>query len=159
MKGIPSVIDQLNKLLTGELTAADQYFIHSRMYENWGFKKLFDRVEHERVEELDHAAKLIYRILFLEGVPDVASRGALAIGADVPAMLKNDLDYEYKVIAELKEAIAHCEQVRDYDTRRVLQDLLTDTEIDHAYWLEQQLGLIAKMGLNNYLQSAAGDIG
>lgn len=159
MKGISSVIDRLNKLLTGELTAADQYFTHSRMYENWGLKKLYARVEHERVEELDHAAKLIQRILFLEGIPDVASRGALAIGANVPSMLKNDLDYEYMVVADLKEVIAHCEQVQDYETRNVLRALLTDTEVDHAHWLEQQLGLIDKMGVQNYLQSAAGDIG
>lgn len=159
MKGLPSVIDQLNKLLTGELTAADQYFIHSRMYENWGFKKLYERVEHERVEELDHAAKLIHRILFLEGVPDVASRGALGIGNDVPSMLRSDLNYEYSVVAALKVAIAHCEQVQDYETRHVLQALLTDTEIDHAYWLEQQLGLIDKIGLLNYQQSITGDIG
>ncbi len=158
MKGIPSVIDRLNKLLTGELTAADQYFIHSRMYQNWGFHKLFERLEHERVEELEHAAKLIQRILFLEGVPDVASRAPLAIGSDVPSMIRNDLAYEVSVVADLKEAIGHCEQVQDYDTRRLLGELLDDTENDHTRWLEQQLFLINAMGLANYAQSAAGDI-
>lgn len=158
MKGIPSVIDRLNKLLTGELTAADQYFIHSRMYQNWGFHKLYERLEHEREEELEHAAKLIQRILFLEGVPDVASRAPLNIGADVPSMIKNDLAYELGVVADLKEAIAHCEQVQDYDTRRLLVELLDDTENDHTHWLEQQLFLINAMGLANYAQSAAGDI-
>ncbi len=158
MKGVQSVIDRLNKLLTGELTAADQYFIHSRMYQNWGFQKLYERLEHERVEELEHAAKLIQRILFLEGVPDVASRAPLAIGSDVPSMIKNDLAYELQVVAALKEAIAHCEQAQDYDTRRLLGELLDDTENDHTHWLEQQLFLINAMGLNNYAQSAAAGI-
>lgn len=158
MQGIPSVIDRLNKLLTGELTAADQYFIHSRMYQNWGFTKLYERLEHERVEELEHAAKLIQRILFLEGVPDVASRAALAIGADVPTMIQNDLAYELQVVSALKESIAHCEQVQDYETRRLLGELLDDTENDHTHWLEQQLFLIKAMGLANYAQSAAGGV-
>ncbi|MBX9633622.1 MAG: bacterioferritin [Magnetospirillum sp.] len=158
MKGIPSVIDRLNKLLTGELTAADQYFIHSRMYENWGFKKLYERLEHERVEELEHASRLIQRILFLDGIPDVAARSPLAIGADVPSMMKNDLAYELSVVAELKEVIAHCEQVQDYETRHLLRELLADTENDHTHWLEQQLFLINAMGLANYQQSAMGAI-
>jgi bacterioferritin len=156
MKGIPSVVDRLNRLLTGELSAADQYFIHSRMYENWGFTKLYERIEHERVEELEHASRLIRRILFLEGIPDVASRAPLAIGADVPGMLKNDLAYELAVVANLKEAIAHCEQVQDYETRAILRELLSDTEEDHTHWLEQQLFLINAMGLANYHQSMAG---
>jgi len=158
MKGIPSVIDRLNKLLTGELTAADQYFVHSRMYENWGFKKLYERLEHEREEELEHASRLIRRILFLDGIPDVASRAPLAIGADVPSMMKNDLAYELAVVANLKEAIAHCEQAQDYETRHLLRELLADTENDHTHWLEQQLFLINALGLANYQQSAAGDI-
>lgn len=158
MKGNPSVIDQLNKLLTGELTAADQYFIHSRMYENWGFKELYERLEHERIEELDHASRLIRRILFLEGMPDVASRSPLAIGTDIPSMIRNDLDYELSVVAALKGAIALVEQAQDYETRALLQDLLADTENDHTHWLEQQLFLINAMGLANYAQSAAGKI-
>lgn len=158
MKGHDEVIAVLNDLLAGELTAADQYFIHSRMYQNWGFQKLYERLEHERVEELEHAAKLIQRILFLEGVPDVASRAPLAIGSDVPSMIKNDLAYELQVVAALKEAIAHCEQAQDYDTRRLLGELLDDTENDHTHWLEQQLFLINAMGLNNYAQSAAAGI-
>lgn len=158
MKGTPSVIDRLNKLLTGELTAADQYFVHSRMYENWGFKKLYERLEHERVEELEHASRLIHRILFLEGTPDVASRAALAIGTDVPSMMKSDLAYELSVVAELKEAIAHCEQAQDYETRHLLRELLADTENDHTHWLEQQLFLINALGLANYQQSAAASL-
>lgn len=158
MKGIPSVIDRLNKLLTGELTAADQYFVHSRMYENWGFKKLYERLEHERVEELEHASRLIQRILFLDGIPDVASRSPLAIGADVPSMMKNDLAYELSVVTNLKEVIAHCEQVQDFETRHILRELLADTENDHTHWLEQQLFLINALGLANYQQSATGNI-
>lgn len=155
MKGNPLVIAELNKLLTGELTAADQYFIHSRMYENWGLKALYERVEHERVEELEHAAELIKRILFLEGVPDVATRAPLAVGATVPQMLANDLAYELDVVANLRKAIALCEKEQDYDSRRILIDLLRDTEEDHTHWLEQHLGMIKTMGLENYIQSSA----
>lgn len=158
MQGKKSVIHELNKLLTGELTAADQYFIHSRMYENWGFTRLYRHAEHERVEELEHAAMLIHRILFLEGLPDVASRSPLAIGASVPEMLKADLAYEIQVIAALKKAIALCETEQDFETRRILAKLLEDTEEDHTYWLEQQLGLIDKIGLANYLQSATDEV-
>jgi bacterioferritin len=158
MQGKKTVIDELNKLLTGELTAADQYFIHSRMYENWGFSALYERVEHERVEELEHASKLIRRILFLEGVPNVASRSVLKIGATVPEMLRNDLDYELSVVDAVRKAIALAEKEQDYDTRRILVELLEDTEEDHTYWLEQQLGLIDKVGLQNYLQSAIGPL-
>ena len=155
MRGSKTVIDTLNKLLTGELTAADQYFIHSRMYENWGLSTLYERLEHEREEELEHASKLIRRILFLEGVPDVASRAPLNIGGTVPDMMKNDLAYELAVVAALRKAIVLAETEQDFDTRRILVELLVDTE-DHTFWLEQQLGLIDKVGLPNYLQSAIG---
>lgn len=156
MKGKKSVIDALNSLLTGELSAADQYFIHSRMYENWGLFALFKRIEHEREEELQHAAKLIQRILFLEGTPDVGTRKGLKIGSTVPEMLASDLAYELSVVDELRRAIALAEKEHDYDTRRILVDLLEETEQDHTLWLEQQLGLIDKMGLKNYQQSATG---
>lgn len=156
MQGKKIVIDELNRLLTGELTAADQYFVHSRMYENWGLFALFDRLEHERQEELDHAAKLIQRILFLEGIPDVASRAPLKIGASVPQMMANDLEYELQVVANLRAAIALTEAEQDYETRRLLVKLLEDTEEDHTHWLEQQVGLIAKIGVENYIQSATG---
>jgi len=152
MKGNQTIIDTLNTLLTNELSAADQYFIHSRMYEDWGFEKLFERIKHEAEEELEHASALVERILFLEGTPDVASREALNIGKDVPSMLKSDLAVEYDVGNQLKDAIALCEQQKDYQTREILEVLLRDTEEDHAYWLEQQLGLIDKIGVQNYLQ-------
>ncbi len=153
MKGKKPVIDTLNKLLTNELSAADQYFIHSRMYQDWGLEKLYERIKHEAEEELEHAAALVERILFLEGIPDVASREALNIGKDVPSMLKSDLAIEYDVGNKLKDAIALCEQEKDYQTREILEKLLRDTEEDHTYWLEQQLGLIEKTGLPNYLQT------
>ncbi len=152
MKGKQTIIDTLNRLLTNELSAADQYFIHSRMYQDWGLEKLFERIKHESEEELEHATALVERILFLEGTPDVASRDALNIGKDVPSMLQSDLAVEYDVDKQLKEAIALCEKEKDYQTREILEVLLRDTEEDHAYWLEQQLGLIDKVGLQNYLQ-------
>lgn len=158
MKGKKTVIDRLNKLLTAELSAADQYLAHSRMYENWGFHELYERVAHERMEELEHADKLIRRILFLEGTPEVAKRAKIAIGTDVPEMLTNDLDYEIAVVKELKSAIALCETEQDYETRAILRELLSDTEEDHTHWLEQQLFLIGKLGLQNYLQSATGGL-
>lgn len=156
MKGNTQIIDILNKLLACELSAADQYFIHSRMYEDWGFKKLHERISHEQEEELEHASALVERILFLEGTPNVAARDPLKVGKDVPEMLKNDLQVEYEVGQALKDAIAVCEQEKDYQTREILEVLLRDTEEDHTYWLEQQLGLIDKVGLQNYLQSQMG---
>ncbi|MGE5546813.1 MAG: bacterioferritin [Solirubrobacterales bacterium] len=159
MKGKKAIVDRLNKLLMGELTAADQYFAHSRMYDNWGYRRLYERVAHEREEELEHADRLVRRILFLEGNPEVGKRGKLTIGKDVPEMMRNDLAYELSVVKELRDAIALCEQQQDYETRQILRELLTDTEEDHTLWLEQQLRLIDALGLQNYLQSAAGDIG
>ena len=155
---IKGSLDRLNKLLTGELSAADQYLSHARTMEDMGLKALAERISHERTEELEHADKLIRRILFLEGTPDVASRDPLRIGKTVPDMLRNDLTLEYEVVAALKDVIAYCEQVKDYDTRRILLDLLVDTEEDHAHWLEQQLRLIDMLGLQNYLQSGMGGI-
>lgn len=153
MRGNSLVIERLNELLAGELTAIDQYFIHSRMYENWGFGKLYERVAHEVHDETGHADALIKRILFLEGTPDLSKRDPLSVGATVPNMLKNDLELELKVVAALRDAIAFCESVQDYRTREILEGLLEDTEDDHAHWLEQQLGLIDRIGLENYLQS------
>ncbi len=156
MKGNQNVIDALNGLLTHELSAADQYFIHAQMYEDMGLKELYERLDHEREEELDHAKQLVERILFLEGKPDVGSRAALNIGDDVPSMLRSDLAYELMVVDALKDVIELCEKERDYQSRQVLLGLLEDTEEDHTYWLEQQLGLIEKVGLENYMQSKMG---
>lgn len=156
MRGNKKIIEILNTLLTGELSAADQYFVHSRMYQDWGFDKLYERISHESQEELQHADELIQRILFLEGLPDVASRDSLRIGSDVPSMLANDLLLELEVVSALKKAIKITEEEEDYQTREILQVLLKDTEEDHTYWLEKQLGLIEKIGLENYLQKQMG---
>ena len=153
MKGSSKVIDVLNDLLAGELTAMDQYFIHSRMYDDWGLSKLFERIGHEMEDETGHADAMIKRILFLEGKPNLIKREPLNIGSTVPEMLQSDLDLEYSVVKNLKAAIALCEAEQDYETRAMLVKQLEDTEEDHAYWLEKQIGLIDKIGLANYLQS------
>ena len=153
MKGNPKVIALLNNLLAGELTAMDQYFIHSRMYEDWGLTRLYNRIAHEMQDETDHADKMIKRILFQEGTPDLTHREPLHVGRTVPEMLQNDLNLEYAVVKALREGIALCEAEGDYETRQMLVKQLEDTELDHTHWLEQQLGLIEKTGLANYLQS------
>jgi bacterioferritin len=153
MKGNPEVIAHMQRLLANELAAIDQYFIHSRMYEDWGYAKLFERIDHETTEEKEHASMLIRRMLFLEATPDLSQRDGINVGATVPEMLGNDLQLEYDVAAALKDAIVCCEEHKDFQTRTVLLQLLRDTEEDHAYWLEQQLGLIDAVGLQNYLQS------
>jgi len=153
MKGSPKVIALLNNLLAGELTAMDQYFIHFRMYEDWGLTRLYNRIVHEMQDETDHADQMIKRILFLEGTPDLTHREPLRVGRTVPEMLQNDLNLEYAVVKALRDGIALCEAEGDYETRQMLVKQLEDTELDHTHWLEQQLGLIEKTGLANYLQS------
>lgn len=153
MQGKQTIIAALNVLLANELSAMDQYFIHSRMYLDWGLHKLYERIDHEVTDEKAHASAIIERILFLEGTPDMSKRDALQIGADVPSMLQNDLNVEYSVGKLLKQTMALCEQEQDYVTRAMLQKLLDDTENDHAHWLEQQLRQIKLFGLPNYLQS------
>ncbi|CAD5275009.1 bacterioferritin, iron storage and detoxification protein [Alteromonas sp. 38] len=153
MKGNQTIIKGLNELLSYELAAMDQYFIHSQMYLDWGLTKLYERIDHEFDDERGHATKLIERMLFLEGVPDMVTRTGFKVGSDVPEMLESDLRVEYEVDAKLKEVIALCESEKDYVTRDILVVLLDDTERDHAHWLEQQLGLVKRLGLANYLQS------
>ncbi len=153
MQGKQAIINALNVLLANELSAMDQYFIHSRMYLDWGLHKLYERIDHEVTDEKAHASAIIERILFLEGTPDMSKRDALQIGTDVPSMLQNDLNVEYSVGKLLKQTMALCEQEQDYVTRSMLQKLLDDTENDHAHWLEQQLRQIKLFGLPNYLQS------
>ncbi len=153
MKGNTQIINALNELLSYELAAMDQYFLHSQMYLDWGLNKLYERINHEFDDERGHATKLIERILFLEGQPDMVTRTGFKAGADVPEMLESDLRVEYEVDAKLKEVIALCESENDYVTREMLTVLLDDTEMDHAHWLEQQLGLIKRLGIQNYLQS------
>lgn len=153
MQGTQQIIEALNTLLANELSAMDQYFIHSRMYKDWGLHKLFERIDHEVEDEKGHASLIIERILFLEGTPDMVTRDGLQVGTDVPSMLQNDLNVEYAVGALLKKTMALCEQQQDYVTRNMLQTLLDDTENDHAHWLEQQLRQIKMLGLPNYLQA------
>lgn len=153
MKGNERVLERLQSLLSGELAARDQYLTHSRMYEDWGLHKLYERISHEAEEEGEHADALIRRMLFLEGTPDLSKIDPLRIGSNVKEMLQKDLEVEYEVTAALKNTIVLCEEVQDYQTREILEVLLKDTEEDHAYWLEQQLGLMEKIGMQNYLQS------
>ena len=153
MKGDKKIIDILNELLEGELTAVDQYLIHAEMYADMGFQRLADKALHESDHERQHARALIQRILFLEGTPNLAKREALKIGNEVSEMLKADLSVEYKVVGALKKAMAACEKAQDYVSRDMLAVQLEDTEMDHAYYLEKQLRLIEQVGLQNYKQS------
>lgn len=156
MKGDKKIIDILNDLLTGELTAVDQYLLHGEMYADMGLNELAEKSIHESEHERQHARALIQRILFLEGKPDLSKRNPLKVGKNVPDMLKADLAVEYEVDADLKKAIAACEKAQDYVSRDMLAVQLEDTEVDHAYFLEKQLRLIELVGLPNYLQSQMG---
>ncbi|MFM9913224.1 MAG: bacterioferritin [Methylophilaceae bacterium] len=153
MKGDKKILDLLNGLLAGELTAVDQYLIHGEMYADFGFAHLAEKSLHESNHEQQHAKAIIQRMLFLEGTPNLAKRGTLHVGKTVPEMLKSDLALEYHVVGELKKAVAACEKAQDYVTREMLLVQLDDTEMDHAYWLEQQIRLIGLVGLQNYQQS------
>lgn len=152
MKGQAAVVDYLKELLRGELAARDQYMLHSRMYADWGLHKLFERLDHEMKEETEHADSLLKRILFLEGVPNMSPE-PINPGHTVEEMLTRDLEVEYRVREALAKGVALCEQLGDFQTREILEAQIKDTEEDHAYWLEQQLGLIKRVGLQNYLQS------
>jgi len=150
MKGHPEVVDYLKMLLRGELAARDQYFIHSRRYEDMGLNSLYERIGHEMEKETEHADALLRRILFLEGDPDMRP-DAFVAGYTVEEMLQRDLEVEYRVRAALAEGMALCERVGDFVSREILRVQLQDTEEDHAHWLEQQLGLIKRLGIQNYL--------
>lgn len=152
MQGNQAVIDYLNMLLGGELAARDQYFVHSRMYEDWGLPRLYERIDHEMQEEATHADAILKRLLFLGAKPNMRS-DEVQVGQDVVDALKIDLALEYAVRERLAKGIALCEQHGDYVTRDILLAQMKDTEEDHTRWLEQQLGLIEKIGLQNYLQS------
>ena len=156
MNGDKAIIDILNSLLAGELTAVDQYLIHGEMYSDLGFTHLAAKALHESAHEREHARALIQRILFLEGTPNLGKRDALKIGKTVPKMLEADLAVEYKVAGELKKAMAQFEIAHDYVSRDLLAKQLDDTEMDHAYFLEKQLRLIELIGLQNYQQSQMG---
>lgn len=152
MKGDKKVIQFLNQVLTNELTAINQYFLHAKMFKDWGFKKLGEHEHEASVDEMKHADKLIERILFLEGLPNLQQLHKLLVGENTTECLKCDLKLERTAHLLLKEAVAHCESVGDYVSRELFEDIL-DSEEDHIDWLEIQVELIEKIGLQNYLQS------
>ena len=158
MKGDKTVIEHLNKILKNELTAINQYFLHSRMLKDWGLHKLGDYEYGESIDEMNHADKLIERILFLDGLPNLQSLNRLRIGESVQELLEADLALEHDAIPDLREAITYCESVNDYVTRLIL-DRILESEEEHVDFLETQLGLIEKIGIQNYSQSQMGEGG
>lgn len=152
MKGDAKVIEYLNRALTNELTAINQYFLHARMFENWGLEKLNEKEYHESIDEMKHADALIKRVLFLEGLPNLQDLGKILIGENTREVLECDLKLEMDAVPLLRDAIAHCERVSDYVSRELFEDIL-ESEEEHIDWLETQLELIDKIGIENYQQS------
>ena len=156
MKGDAKVIEFLNKALYNELTAINQYFLHAKMLKNWGLKELADHEYHESIDEMKHADRLSERILFLDGLPNFQALGKLRIGEDPRELLECDLALELEAVPLLREAIAHCETVGDYVSRKLFADIL-DSEEEHIDWLETQLSLIQRIGEANYLAQQLDD--
>jgi bacterioferritin len=156
MQGDKKVIKHLNKVLRNELTAINQYFLHSRMLDDWGLTKMGEHEYKESIDEMQHADELTKRILFLEGLPNMQELNRLRIGENVPEILQCDLDLEMEAMPDLREAIAYCEEEKDYISRELFEKIL-ESEEEHVDWLETNLGLVEKMGLQNYLQTQSGD--
>ncbi|HTP52378.1 MAG TPA: bacterioferritin [Anaeromyxobacteraceae bacterium] len=150
MKGSAKVIDLLNTVLTNELTAVNQYFLHARMCENWGYERLWHKVRAESIDEMKHADEVIERILYLEGLPNLQRLGKICVGESVEEQLKLDLELEKVAIPVLNDGIKLCRAENDNGTAELLEDMLVEEE-EHANWLEAQLTLIAQTGLENYL--------
>ena len=157
MKGDPAIIRLLNAVLTNELTAVNQYYLHARMYENWGFRRLGKITYDESIGEMKHADKLIRRVLFLDGLPNLQDLHKLKVGETVPEALNADLALELGGRTTLVAGIRQCEQAEDYVSRQVLREILDDTE-EHIDFLETQMSLLKSLGEQNYLQSALGEL-
>lgn len=156
MQGHPDVIRILNEVLTSELTSINQYFLHARIYKNWGLAELNNICYKKSIRDMKQADELIERVLFLEGLPNLQALGRLRIGENTEEMLQCDLEFELEQLPLLRQAIALCEQVQDYVSREILQEILEHEE-EHIDWINAQQYQISVMGLANYLQSKVGD--
>ena len=156
MKGNADVIKVLNEVLTGELTAINQYFLHAAMCKDWGYQRLYEKVHHESIDEMKHAQALTDRVLFLEGMPNLQKLDKLQIGETVPEQFQSDLDLEYRALERLRRAIDVCFEAKDHASRELLESILASEE-EHVDWLESQLGMIKEIGLAGYLSEQMGD--